>query len=802
MPASPDSPHPRRTALLFLVGGFFLAVLLLLAGRWIQLDADPLHVLPHHVPEIQARKIYQREFLAQDDLVIAIRAHEDASALELAKNLASSLSKKFPELEERIQVLYPWEYPDAAEGLGQLAAMSWLQAPEELATLAEALASSDSVELLLQESMETLASTFSPGPEEALLALDPLQLSRRMEFPMTPQAFTEGISLGTDSIRALFLDFPGNRNDAFNTQQWLSKIDEHLQQWKEDNPREFSELITTGYAPYALELKTAMKKELTLSAALTTTLVGILFLLVYRRILPFLGVILTLSLTALGTLLVASLIYGPLNSISIGFAAILIALVVDYTIMVQHERSQTDQAHTMVKPILWAATTTALVFLGLNLSSIPGISQLGTLVGLGLAIGATLSLTYFRSLTRSMKLPLPRSAPRISLPPKWALIGALALLISCGGILHKQGLPPIDNNPDNMLPRHMESVSTYQNLEAELRSESGAPMTLLIHSSSAQEIDKAFEALDSFIRSSSTPSPQVISGHAWWPQKNSPQTLQKFNTLALSAQNTALPALEESFTEDALAFLQGAIHYWEQCAEQSIPPPPSSLAAQKILHRLIRPEIPAAKVILAHEDGTWNPQDIRQLQSFADQSPNITLLGWDQLGPVLQRLYQQDLIKVLLPMVSILLLLLVLVFRSWQGILLTIASLCMSALVLLSLMNLFHIRWNQINLMAIPLILGAGLDYNIHLQWALRSGQRSLHALSRTLGTAIVVCGLSTAGGFASLAGSLHPGLASLGQTCALGIFSTFAVTLILLPGWWKAIHPPKAPITPPDQTP
>ena len=49
--------------------------------------------------------------------------------------------------------------------------------------------------------------------------------------------------------------------------------------------------------------------------------------------------------------------------------------------------------------IAWTSGTTAAVFFALNLSSLPGLSQLGNLVGIGVIVGAIVMLSVFAPLT-------------------------------------------------------------------------------------------------------------------------------------------------------------------------------------------------------------------------------------------------------------------------------------------------------------------------------------------------------------------------------------------------------------------
>ena len=104
-------------------------------------------------------------------------------------------------------------------------------------------------------------------------------------------------------------------------------------------------------------------------------------------------------------------------------------------------------------------------------------------------------------------------------------------------------------------------------------------------------------------------------------------------------------------------------------------------------------------------------------------------------------------------------------------------------------MRLADWSWNLLNLMALPLILGTGVDYSIFMQLALRRHQGDLTMAYRSVGRALVLCGATACAGFGSLAFSTNAGMGSLGQVCAAGIGSNMLISIFLLPIWWSAFE-------------
>jgi lauroyl/myristoyl acyltransferase len=129
---------------------------------------------------------------------------------------------------------------------------------------------------------------------------------------------------------------------------------------------------------------------------------------------------------------------------------------------------------------------------------------------------------------------------------------------------------------------------------------------------------------------------------------------------------------------------------------------------------------------------------------------------------------------------------LVLAFRKGRDVLLAVAAGALSAVTLLAVMRIAGWSWNLMNLLAVPLLLGTGVDHAIHMLLALRRNGGDWTRTHRTTGRALLLCGGTTIAGFGSLAWSSNAGLASLGKVCAAGIAAVTLVSVFLLPVWWR----------------
>jgi hypothetical protein len=132
-------------------------------------------------------------------------------------------------------------------------------------------------------------------------------------------------------------------------------------------------------------------------------------------------------------------------------------------------------------------------------------------------------------------------------------------------------------------------------------------------------------------------------------------------------------------------------------------------------------------------------------------------------------------------------LLLFLVLRNLLDVALTIAPLVLGALLTLATCVLIGMQLNFANVIALPLLLGIGVAFDIYFVEAWRDGARNL--LQSSLTRAVLFSALTTASGFGSLWVSSHPGTASMGELLMISLAWTLVTTLFFLPA---LLGPPK----------
>ena len=100
-----------------------------------------------------------------------------------------------------------------------------------------------------------------------------------------------------------------------------------------------------------------------------------------------------------------------------------------------------------------------------------------------------------------------------------------------------------------------------------------------------------------------------------------------------------------------------------------------------------------------------------------------------------------------------------------------------------AVMELSGISLNFANIIALPLILGIGVDNGIHMVHRFRSmGTDVSGILATSTSRGILFSTLTTICSFGNLAILPHQGMASMGKLLTIGIGFTLVCTLVLLP--------------------
>lgn len=185
----------------------------------------------------------------------------------------------------------------------------------------------------------------------------------------------------------------------------------------------------------------------------------------------------------------------------------------------------------------------------------------------------------------------------------------------------------------------------------------------------------------------------------------------------------------------------------------------------------------------------WNRAS---LERFATQTESVDsrVIGSEELMLVMMDSTLADGRNAAILALIVIALLLVLHFRSPVG-LVALAPLAVGTLLMLALMYAFGMKYNYMNLIATPIILGIGIDDGVHVLHRFREqrgNSTSVKLCFMSVGNAILLTSLTTMVGFGNVAFYRMRGMASFGQVLFLGVGACFLATILVLPPMLRAV--------------
>jgi uncharacterized protein len=771
-----------------------------LGAARLRLDVEVLDLLPQHLPIVQGLKIYQENFSNARELIITLESG-DANELEAAARSLAETLRRQTNLVSQVTWQPAWlEYPGQS---AELIAYLWFnQPPHVFASLTDRLAGPGLTNALL-EAQQRLATSFTPG-EIATLAYDPLQLTRlpnrngANEIGTGDQLFVSG----DGTFRVLFVEANSRLGNYKQCRAWLDQIKEIVERLSLPGPVKVS---YTGRPAFVTEIAGGMEKDITGSAGGTLLTIGILFYLTHRRMRPLLWLLALLLILLVATTAVGGLFFGTLNVISMGFASILLGLSEDFGIVLyqesrSHPELTTQAVRRLAAPgIWWSAITTAGAFLLLNLSGLPGLGQLGSLVAIGILLAAVVMIyVYVPPLMRWHRKSDPLGekfmlfAPVRLLSPRAIWLITIALLAGAAFVV-AQPRSRFDRSPNALKPKNSRAYAAVEEIKQRL-GRPDEPVWVMARGKDEQEVAAGLSAVEPWLEggiSNRFISRFTLPTSLWPNAQNQNANRATLHAVVARANEVRAAITAHGFTTNSLGLTASLFGAWRDMAVREDVYWPSNSASRWVLNKIVGKTsdgILALGLIYPAEDHSATRRFMNTLPQELQQK-GIIVSSWEFLGPTIFEMVTKEFPRVLVPIILLVLVSLWLAFRSFRSVLLSIVTLAFSGLALQAIMDLAGWRWNLLNLMAVPLLLGMGVDYGIHIQLALRRHEGDLAAVRKSVGRALLLAGATTVVGFGSLGFSTNAGMASLGVVCAVGIGLALFIAVYLLPVWWRKFH-------------
>jgi hopanoid biosynthesis associated RND transporter like protein HpnN len=566
----------------------------------------------------------------------------------------------------------------------------------------------------------------------------------------------------------------------------------------------------------------------------------------WRLIVPALT---TLILGLMTTLLFAAVAVGTLNLVSVAFAILFVGIAVDFAIQFSVRYREWrfelgDMGQALVETgrrsgaqILVAAAATAAGFLAFFPTDFSGVAELGEIAGVGMLIAFVCTLTFLPAMIALLR---PR-AEAAEVGFRWAarLDPVLArrrvpILIAFGAlaVVAVAASPSLTFDAD---PLHTKDPSTeaMRTLRDLMASPLTNPYTIDIiaaNETAAADLATKLKALptvsgvltlSSFVPKDQAPKLAIIAdansilAPTLAPQAPAaPVTPNQIRMAAKSADEHIEAALSKLPKDHPLAQIAGDL-----TALQSAPEP-VLIATNEALTRFLPDELDQLRTALSAEPVTiadvppdisrdWKLPDGRarvqvqakpQFQSSAGLKEfvrDVQTVAPDAGGSAVTivataRTIVDAFRDAAIGAVVAITLILFVALRRLLDVGLVLAPLLMSALLTLLTIIVIGMPINFANIIALPLLLGVGVSFNIYFVMNWRAGLRA--PLGSATARAILFSALTTGTAFGSLAMSHHPGTASLGDILLISLACTLIATLVFIPALLASVRPPPTP--------
>ena len=496
--------------------------------------------------------------------------------------------------------------------------------------------------------------------------------------------------------------------------------------------------------------------------------------------------------------------------------------------------------------LILCALTTAIGFFSFIPTAYRGVAELGLIAGCGMFISLAVSICLLPALLHV--LPAPKTPRRTAvLPDKVAAfprrnakaVLTIATVVWCLAALC---IPFVhfDLDPINLNDQNAESVVTYRALMNNPDT-SPTPIAAVVDSHTVAQdfIDRlgklpqvtSVHSIDSFVPEDQDEKLALIDDLALIlgpdlalgaePNSSDAATLRSIQALLENLRLVLEQPDQHRLAGPALSLTQALERY--QASVESIEPAGQAQALRKLDEKLLGSfdgRLTQLGDSLSPEpiSVTSLPDDIRQrwlsdngryrieaypvgdittagemkrfvaaartvLGDRTTDTPVINLAGSDAVKLAFIQAFSYAFIVITL--------LLWLILRSLKEVGIVLSPLILAGLLTSAASVVFSIPFNFANIIALPLLLGIGVDSALHILHRYKTAlPENGNLLQTSTARAAFFSALTTTVSFGNLASSTHAGTASMGVMLTIGVVSTLTCTLLVLPALLKLFLP------------
>jgi predicted RND superfamily exporter protein len=657
----------------------------------------------------------------------------------------------------------------------------------------------------LQQTRELLLAPAVDDDLEQWLARDPLRLAQ-VPWEGRPPELLSGVG---DAPGGMFVADGGRarlvaiqpRGSSFESAPARALV-EDVERAEQDAARPGVTMELAGGHAIAFATEQMLRRDLELSAAVSSLLASLAFVLTFRRVRALLAVLPPLVLGTLWTTGLAALLPSGLDALAIAFAAVVVGVGVDTGVHVYsalldarreglapHDAAAEGRRRTW-RPTLTAALVAALAFGTLALGSLPAMRELGLLCGTGELLTAVAILLVTPEIGSWLERSPPPPRPRSRWMDLTAWVTAtrrrssVSLAVCATPILFVAlaGWPPAADALVAIRPAGLPPIVAEQHIR-EVFGGAREEWIVLTRDRSEQDAraraDRVAEALEPLVLDGTLDGYDALTTLAP-AQATLKARLAARDALDLPGRRSMLESALRDVGFDPAACAPALEAFSHPAASPAEDPSSGSELAWLFGRHLGRDggDVLVATYVRPKGEPAADAR-LRAVVAAADPTSSIT--GIEAIERVLRALLSHDLLVVGVVALLVVGVAMRLALRSAVGALVALATLaCEMGLVGMA-MRVLGVRWHVYDALVVPVLFGVTIDESMFLLHA--AGQGTLDEALARQGPLVAATALTTAAGFVALVACRYDGLRDLGLVGTLGVLSGLVAALVVVPG-------------------
>jgi predicted RND superfamily exporter protein len=536
----------------------------------------------------------------------------------------------------------------------------------------------------------------------------------------------------------------------------------------------------TGPAALVVDEEREIRRGILTTSGATALLVFLLLWANFRTVRHALLALTPVVLGVVVTMAFARVAFGELNMVTSSCSSILLGLGIDYGVFLlsrygallragqERDAAIRGMARKTGMALVIGGVTTALAFLTTATTEFTAYARLGVIiaVGLGGMLLATLLLmpsllqvvggqTALRSPSFPAWDPAGRWAPLVS--RSVVVVAVVATLVS-GWVATGVGF---NSRFYDFLPDATESARALRAIEHD-------PLVTPLRANVAVDDLEEARALTERLRALATVGTVHSPTDAF-----APVDVERLRARLAGGMPPNPPeALERAWTTALRVSERGAIL-------------PSDLPALLRLQHVSADQRAVGLHIVPSSsiwDAAFAAEFAQEVQSVAPEATGLAMHVSAHLGFI-----RDGFLRAAAASAVLILLVLAFAFRGLRAALLAFLPALVGFTWMLGVMRLFGIPFDPANVVALPLLLGIGVDAGVHLMHRYEES-RVAHGVARfdevvgETGAAVALASATTASGFGALLLADYGAMVSLGLLMTLGIGTTLLASLVVLP--------------------